>query len=360
MKRILASNFDGVFKWIATASILVIAWALLTGGLTRCSELPRDSLIVYCAHDSIYSEQILREFERQTGIPVAIRFDTEATKSLGLVELIARERERPRCDVLWNNEQLGTMWLAEQGLLEAYKGDGYARIPEPFKDPAGRWTGFAARMRVWIVNTQAMEPTHEAIESALASPDLSRVAIAKPLFGTTRTHYTVLWHLWGPDRLKAWHRDWRSRGVVEASGNAMVKDLVAGRTCHLGLTDTDDYFVAKDAGKPVAMLPVTVHSDTETENSEIAIVIPNTVAIIKGTRKATQAMKLVDFLLSAETELALASAKSRQIPLGPVDLVLLSDEIRQLTQWSRQSYPLSELGPPSEQCLAWLRSEYLR
>jgi hypothetical protein len=44
-------------------------------------------LVVYCAHDSIYSEKILRDFEQRTGIPVATRFDTEATKSLGLTAL---------------------------------------------------------------------------------------------------------------------------------------------------------------------------------------------------------------------------------------------------------------------------------
>src|SRR5688572_18118787 len=78
--------------------------------------MPR--LIVYCAHDAVFADAVLDEFERQTGIMVVVQYDTEATKSLGLVQKIAAERQRPRCDVFWNNEQLGTMWLAEQGALE--------------------------------------------------------------------------------------------------------------------------------------------------------------------------------------------------------------------------------------------------
>ena len=70
---------------------LALLAALLTGyqWLRRGGRAP---LVVYCAHDSIYSEKILREFERRTGVPLSIRFDTEATKSLGLVELIFRDK----------------------------------------------------------------------------------------------------------------------------------------------------------------------------------------------------------------------------------------------------------------------------
>jgi hypothetical protein len=32
---------------------------------------------VYCSHDAIHAEKILRDFEKRSGIPVAIRYDTE-------------------------------------------------------------------------------------------------------------------------------------------------------------------------------------------------------------------------------------------------------------------------------------------
>ena len=90
------------------------------------------------------------------------------------------------------------------------------------------------------------------------------------------------------------------------------------------------------------------------------ICIPNSVAIIQGTERLAAAQRLVDFLLSAETELALAASKSRQIPLGPVDEAKLRDEIRRLKSWAAQGYPLNSLGPGRAACLRWLKSEYLR
>ena len=312
----------------------------------------RASLVVYCAHDSIYADEILRQFERQTGISVAVRYDTEATKSLGLVELLLQEKEHPRCDVFWNNELLGTLQLAGEGILLPYRGSGYERIPAAFKDSEGRWTGFAARLRLWIVNTNRLAPTEEAIQQAL-NGDLDQMVIAKPLYGTTRTQYTVLWKLWGREKLLAWHRDQRARNRREVAGNATVKNLVASGVCDFGWTDTDDFFEAKDEGKPVAMLPLRLEN-------RATLCIPNTVAIIRGTQHVAEAQKLVDFLLSAQTEMALAKAKSRQIPLGSVDADQLPAEVKQLRSWAEDGVSLSEMGEASLACLTWLKSEYLQ
>jgi iron(III) transport system substrate-binding protein len=335
-------------RGILRAAVLLIgAW---TAG---CGSSGPEPLVVYCAHDSVYSEEILREFERQTGIPVTIKFDTEATKSLGLVNLLIAEQEHPRCDVFWNNQVLGTMDLLEHDLLLPYQGPGWERIPSAFKDPEGRWTGFAARLRVYIVNTDRMEATERAIEERLQSGDLSRFTMARPLYGTTLSHYRLLWHLWGGARLKQWHRETRERGLTEAASNGQTKNLVAEGVCDFGWTDTDDFFVALDDGQPVAQVPVRVEGGA-------TISIPNSVAIIRGTDRLQQAQQLVEFLLSAETELALARSKARQIPLGPVQDEQLSAEVRQLRAWARDGYDLNRIGAARRECLEWLKSEYLQ
>jgi iron(III) transport system substrate-binding protein len=293
---------------------------------------------------------VLREFEKRSGIKVLARYDTEATKSLGLTELIIREKEAPRCDVFWNNEMLGTMDLAERGLLESYQGEGWQRIPDQWKDANGRWAGFAGRMRVVIINTKNMGAA--VPDASLASGSLERVAIAKPLYGTTLTHYTVLWQQWGGDRLRAWHRETRARGLREVNGNGAVKQIVAQGTCDYGLTDTDDYFDAKDSGAPVRMVPVQIDGGA-------TICIPNTAAIIRGTHRLAQAQKFVDFLLSAESEQALARSKARQIPLGSgVAEGSVPLEVKELAAFVPKATPLAGLLKARTECLAWLKSEY--
>lgn len=335
------------------AAILVAA-ALVAFEFDRRSVSPEaSSLVVYCAHDEVFADAILRDFERQTGIAVHARYDTEATKSLGLVNLLVREKEHPQCDVFWNNELLGTCELKERGVLVPYKGAGYERIPDRYKDPDGYWAGFAARLRVYIVNTDRIAAAESQFAERLEkSADLTRVAIAQPLFGTTLTHYTLLWHVWGKEKLAAWHRDLRKRGIREVKGNAATKNLVADGACDFGFTDSDDFFGAKDEKRPVAMLPARVDGKT--------ICIPNSVAIIRGTKNQAAAERLVDFLLSAETELKLARSESRQVPLGPVAEKDLPEEVRPLAAWAAEGADLRPLLPDRRAVIDWLQAEAAR
>jgi iron(III) transport system substrate-binding protein len=252
--------------------------------------------------------------------------------------------------VFWNNQVLGTVQLQRAGFLEPYKGPGYERIPAAYKDLEGMWTGFAARLRVWIVNTEKMEATPEVIEAALANPDLSQMAIAMPMFGTTLSQYSLLWDRMGGEALKAQHRDWVKRGCRVVSGNATVKNLVAEGVCSFGMTDTDDYFVAQDATLPVAQLPIRVDGQT--------ICIPNCVSIIRGSDNPEAAKQLVDYLLSEEVELKLSAREARQIPLGPVTSGELSAEVQQLADWARETADMTDLGQAQEECLTWLKAEY--
>lgn len=329
------------------ATILAMAGLLC---LTWWQRPASDRLVVYCAHDSVYSEEVLRDFERETGIPLEIRFDTEATKSLSLVSMLVAERENPRCDVFWNNEVLGTMKLKEQDVLEPYTGPGYGRIPEQYRDPDGCWTGFGARLRVYIVNTDQLAATDEAIGAALDG-DASNVAVAQPLYGTTLTHYSILWQQWGEERLRNWHRESRERGIVEVKGNAVVKNLVAAGKCALGWTDTDDFFLAVDDDEPVEMRPI------RSPNGE-TICIPNSVAIVKNCRHRELAEKLVDYLLSEEVELRLANSRSRQVPLGDVDESQLPEQVRQLRPFVAEGVDLNGITVAHRECLEWLQAEY--
>jgi iron(III) transport system substrate-binding protein len=338
---------SGAAAVVATIAALALTGLWLSGANPLAGNAGR-ALVVYCAHDAVYAEDVLREFEREAGIPLDIRFDTEATKSLGLVQLIARERNRPRCDVFWNNELLGTLDLAEQGLLLPYQGDGWQRMPERFRDAEGRWVGFAARMRVWIVNTTAMAADAESVQAAL-DLETSRVAMAQPMFGTTLTHYAVLCDRWGLTKLIEWHRELRRRGLREVPGNGLVKDLVAAGTSDCGWTDTDDMFLALGAGSPVAMLPIEVEGQT--------IVIPNTAAIIRGTQREADAQRLVDFLTSRDTELRLAKSAARQIPLGDIEAESLPAEVQRLRPRLDSSFDLRGLLPARREVLDWLRTE---
>ncbi|WP_437204310.1 extracellular solute-binding protein [Planctomicrobium sp. SH664] len=332
-------------RWILgglLVAVLVFGWISI--GMRRA-----DALVVYCAHDIEFSQEIIEDFERSTGIPVVLVPDTEANKSLGLVQRLIAEKDQPRCDVFWNNQTLGTMQLARQGVLQPYKGPGYERIPARYKDDEGLWTGFAGRLRVWIINQDKLPVDQGAAEQRFEDNDLSRVAIALPLYGTTLSHFSILWGLWGPEKTKAWYQSLRDRGIKIVPGNATVKNVVAEGVCDLGWTDTDDFFVGRDDGKPVGMLPIFVERQT--------ICIPNSVAIIRGSKNLAAAQQLVDYLLSRDVELKLAHSAARQIPLGPVEGAELPADVQLLVDWSANAIDIKQFAQAREECLAWLLQE---
>ena len=307
-------------------------------------------LTIYCAHDSVFAEEILRDFEKREGVPIEIKYDTEATKSLGLVERIIREKDHPQCDVFWNNELLGTLDLAQRGLLKEHKGKGWERTPAQWRDEEGMWAGFGGRMRMKIVNTTRADHAEPTAERA------AHFAIAKPLYGTTLSQFTTMWTMWGPEKTKRWHTDVRAAGVQIANGNAAVRDLVANGTAGAGWTDTDDFFDAKDAGFPVAATPVVLEGGA-------TICIPNTVAIMKDAKRGDLARMLADYLLSARTELALAKSKARQIPLGPLtpqQTANLPEEVRELIPAAAKGVAQKGMLKARNECLEWLKMEYLK
>lgn len=335
------------FRWWILATVLILGAVVFPLLDHRDSS---STLVVYCAHDAVFADSIIRLFEQKTGIRVDVRYDEEASKSLGLTNLLIAEKSAPRCDVFWNNQTLGTIRLQNQGVLQPYRGNGFQRIPDVFRDAEGHWVSFAARMRVIIINTERMPEADDAVHQAFESGDLSDAAIAVPLYGTTLTHYSVLNAENGLEKLKEWHRSLRDRGIREVRGNGAVRDLVAAGACRIGFTDTDDVFGAIDDGRPVRMIPARTESGR-------TIVIPNSVAMIAGCRHPREAEQFIDFLLSEEVELLLAKSSSRQIPLGPIPDNELPEDVVLLKKWAADAVSMEPAAERQDEVLNWLMSE---
>ena len=273
-----------------------------------------DEVVVYTALDQFYSEPLLKQFEEKTGIRVRSRYDTEATKTTGLFNRMVAERRRPRCDVFWNNEVLRTVALKRLGLLQPYKSPSAADIPDDFKDPEGYWTGFAARARVIVYNTTLLTSrTAPQSVAELAEPKWrKRTAIAYPLFGTTATHGAALFALLGDAKARAYFEALKQNDIQVLDGNAQVAKTVARGELAAGLTDTDDVHALRLDGKPVDFILPDQGPD-----GLGAVLIPNTLALLRDCPHPEAGKKLIDFLLDPSVENALARGRSAQIPVRP-------------------------------------------
>lgn len=270
------------------------------------------TVVVYCSRDQLYAEPVLQAFEREAGIRVEAVYDTGATKTVGLTNRLLEERSRPRADVFWSSDTGRTVVLQRAGMLASYHSPNAADIPGTFKDPEGYWTGFGARARVIIYNTDLVPPA-EAPASIFELTDprwRGQVALGTLYLGTMATHHTALWLALGADAARSWMEGLIANDVRIVVGNTAVRDMVSSGALAVGLIDTSDAYEAMADGQPVDV----VYPDQEGLG---ALLIPNTVALIAGGPHPEQGRQLVDYMLRPETEALLAASRSAQIPLHP-------------------------------------------
>lgn len=255
----------------------------------------------------------MRRFEQESGLTVRVEYDVEANKNVGLASRIREERARPRCDVFWSNEFAQMVSLASDGLLASYDSPSAATIPAHFRDAEHRWTGFAARARIFIVNTELADPAELDSMWDLFDPRWAgKVGMARPLAGTTPTHMAALFEVLG-EAEGARYVETAARLAEEdlltiATGNAHVMRQVREGQLVFGWTDTDDFNVAREAGFPVA----AVYPDKDTVGT---LLIPNTIGVLADAPHPEAARRFVDWALRPEIEAELAASRSAQIPV---------------------------------------------
>ncbi|MBI5866228.1 MAG: extracellular solute-binding protein [Planctomycetes bacterium] len=290
--------------------------ALACCGCERAgSNVPQSTaaVVAYVALDGEFSEPILNEFTRRTGVAVECVYDVESTKTVGLTNRIREEAARPRCDVFWNNEIVNTLRLKAEGLLQPCTPANAADYPAEFRDPEGYWYGLAARGRIILVNTDLAKdgPAPQCVMDFADERWRGKLGIAKPLFGTTASHVACLRQTLGVHPFEEWLDGLKRCDVQIMSGNKGAAEAVGAGRLLAALTDTDDAIAEVDAKRPVRI----VWPDAG-EGGMGTLVLPNTLALIRGAPHPDAGKQLIDFLLSAEVEERLAEGPSAQMPLN--------------------------------------------
>lgn len=296
------------FRTFIGITFCVLGCALLIG-FGGCGN--SNVVTVYTSVDQDYAEPIIQGFqELHPELQVQAVYDSEMTKTTGLYERIIHERRNPQADVFWNNEIIRTIQLKHQDVLQPYESPSAKDIPAQFKDPENYWTGFSARARVMIINTNLVPET----ETPASIPALGnikykgKIGMANPQFGTTAGHMAALYTLQTGNVFKLRMHTYVGNQLQFLPGNSTVRDQVAQGLLAYGLTDTDDAFAALDEGKPVRM-------EYLAQDKEGTFIIPNTVAMINDAPHPDHAKALIDYLLSPETEEKLANTRAKQFPV---------------------------------------------
>lgn len=295
---------------VAFACVLIAVSVVLIG--CRPVDEGNDKVVLYCSVDQVLAERIIPEIEERTGLDIDARYDTEATKTVGLVQRIRAESESPSADVFWSSEVFHTIRLAREGMFAEYGGEGATNRLEQFVGSGRKWFGFGLRSRVIGFNTNKVsaDEAPASLEELLDAKWRGRLVMAEPEFGTTGGAVASWFVHYGTNKAEEILRRLKANEVRVVEGNSTALRQVAMGQADVCMTDTDDVYAGQRNGWPVDF-------NWLMQGGDGTLAIPNTAAMIKGCPHPAAAERLMEFLLGTEVERTLAESYSHNSPVHP-------------------------------------------
>lgn len=276
-KRFRFAHGASLRHLLMVVAVISVGAGIVIGNFGHSVNTRRASqVVVYTSQDQVYSKEILDAFTKETGVEVRAVYDSEAVKTVGLANRLLAERAHPQCDLWWSNEELRTRQLEKAGAFSA----------------EDRWRAFGYRSRKLVVNTNLLSLAEAPTSlSELSDPKWrGKFAMAYPMFGTTATHMLALRQLWGVEKWRAWSRNVQANETMIVDGNSVVVRLVGKGEVAIGLTDSDDIAAGQREGMPIVAIEI-----------DETLFIPNTAAIVRGSRNIPAARRLLEYLSSTKT-----------------------------------------------------------
>jgi iron(III) transport system substrate-binding protein len=303
----LRLNQTRAAKWLT----IFCGVSLLFGcGRGKTDSRPPQEVVLYSSVDDDYARPLCERFSKATGIEVKLVPDSEETKSTGLLNRLIAEKKRPQADVFWSGDPVRAAVLQGRGIAALYNSAQSVGLPSELNGPGQLFTAFSARVRLIIFNRNLLagKPPPTSIFDLVDPRFRGAGCLANPLFGTTSMHAAALFSVLGEQRAKDFFRRLNENQVRMLSSNGEVRRRVSQGDFAIGLTDSDDVSVAVKNGAPIDfVLP--------DQDGLGTLLVPNAVVLIAGSPNPENARKLIDFLLSPDSERWLAESDAAQIPL---------------------------------------------
>jgi iron(III) transport system substrate-binding protein len=287
----------------------VAAAFAVIAGLTAAPVRAAEKLTLYCSVEIEWCQLMVAEFEKRTGIKVAM---TRKSSGETFAQLKA-ESSNPKGDVWWGGTGDPHMQAAEEGLSQEYKSPKLAELAEWSKGQAAsaghKTVGIYMGGLGFGYNTELLKakglPAPKCWKDLLKPAFKGEVQMANPnSSGTAYTTLATMVQLFGEDGgfdfMKALHKNINQ---YTKSGSAPIKAAARGETT-IGIV-----FMHDAVKQAVKGFPIKVVAPCEGTGFEIG-----SMSIIKGARNLDSAKKWADFALTADVQSLMEKAQSYQVP----------------------------------------------
>ncbi len=271
---------------------LVLAACFLVLALVVGVPAQPPTLTVYTGRGQAFVEPVVREFERETGVQVRVRFGRDAE----LLAALQEEGARSPADVYWANTS-GALGAAVQAGLLAPLPERLVRRPVAFVPRHRRWVPLTVRLRVLAYSPSRVKP-EDLPTSVMQLPQnprwRGRIGWTPP-YSSFQDFITAMRVMHGEARTRAWLEAMKALEPKAYTSNPpMIEAIRAGE---LDLALTNHYYVARFVrlGYPVA-----AYYFAPQDVGSLALVTG--AGVLRTSRNPVAAVRLLNFLLGQEVQ----------------------------------------------------------
>jgi len=279
---------------VRLASVALAAVVLVTAGLAGCSSSDTTTITVYSGRTAELIQPLLEKFSEQTGISV----DFKTGDSPELAQVIAQEGDASPADVFISQNPGATSYLDGEGRLATLPQATLDKVAPDLRSADGTWIGVSGRVRVLVYNKdEVREDELPTSVTDLTGPAYQgRVALA-PANGSFQDFVTAMRVELGEDETAAWLQGMADNGAETYANNNAIVEAVGRGEIDMGLVN---HYYNVRALEEDPDLPSVNYFFPDGDVGSLMIV--SSATVLKTSENPEAAQKLVDFLLTEESQ----------------------------------------------------------
>lgn len=309
-----------------------LAAVVALGTLAGCSGDDGPSLTVYSGRTEDLVGPLFDRFEQTTGVKVKVRYGGSAEVAGAVLE----EGDRPRADVLIVQDAGNLGQVDDAGRLAPLPQPLIEKVPVQFRSPAGRWVGLSGRSRVVAYNAAKVDEDElpPTIDGFTDPKWKGRLAWA-PSNGSFQAFVTAFRVLQGEGQAEAWLRGIKANEPKTFENNISIVEAVGRGEVDAGFVNHYYLFRLRAEGKA-----------GKAENKYFPAGDPGGLVnvagagVLQGSKRAADATRLIEFLLSDESQRYFAE-KTFELPVVPT--VQADPQLPDIEKLARPEVELAKL-----------------
>ena len=207
-------------------------------------------LVVYSGRSKGLVHPIIKQFEKEAGITVKVRYGSTAQLAVALLE----EGSESPADLFWAQDAGALGAVSKHGLFQTLPESVLSKVPAKFRNGDGTWTATSGRARVlaYAPERVKMEALPKSVFDLTDGKWQGRVGWA-PQNASFQSFVTAMRVLEGEEKTEEWLRGMKANGAKTYPKNTpIIRGLAAGEI-DLGLPN--HYYLMRfkksDSGFPV-------------------------------------------------------------------------------------------------------------